>query len=59
MEILQHGKCFEGNRMRCECGCLFKFDKKDIQHTQESDGIDTFVICPECKQRNYIIIYLD
>ena len=33
MEILKHGKCFEGNKMRCECGCLFKFDKKDIQRT--------------------------
>ena len=61
MEILEHGKYFRSKRVRCECGCLFIFEVKDIQRTEygESDGIDTFVICPECKQRNYIINYLD
>ena len=46
MEILEHGKYFRSKRMRCECGCLFIFEVKDIQRTQYggSDGIDTFVI---------------
>lgn len=59
MEILEHGKYFKSKRVRCECGCLFTFEVKDIQREYgESDGIEPLVICPECKQRNYILNYL-
>lgn len=56
MEILAHGKYFEDDTYRCrKCGCVFKYESKDLIRLQNKDeDIQILVICPECKERNYL-----
>lgn len=57
MEILEHGKYFENNTWVCRnCGCIFSYEPKDIQHINYRDGdiAKVLLICPECKEKNYL-----
>ena len=56
MEILTHGKYFKDDTYRCmNCGCVFRYEPKDLAKLKYKDeGIRTLVICPECKERNYL-----
>lgn len=56
MEILAHGKYFENDTYRCRnCGCVFRYEPKDLMKLQyKPESIRTLVICPECKERNYL-----
>ena len=56
MEILSHGKYFEDYTYMCRtCGCIFRFEPKDIQRVQYKDrSTQIFVICPECKASNFL-----
>ena len=61
MKVLEHGECYaygSSGKIRCNCNCLFKYDKDDIQERgiismardpkDDKLGVETFVTCPEC-----------
>lgn len=56
MEILTHGKYFKDDICICKnCGCVFRYEPNDLMRLQYKDeDIRTLVICPECKERNYL-----
>lgn len=71
MKILKHGdqsSCIDGCvRMHCQCGCITKFEKPDMDYVQCMTNVcgelhktttahaDTLAVtCPECHQRRII-----
>lgn len=54
MEVLSHGKYFKDDTYRCRnCGCIFRYEPKDIQHINYRDGniAKVLLICPECREK--------
>lgn len=56
MKILANGKYFKNNTHKCkECGCVFRYAPKDLTRLKYKDeSIRILVICPECKEKNYL-----
>lgn len=51
IRIIEHGTV---EKQRCNnCGCLFSYEKEDIEHNIHSDFRDfnyDYIICPQCKE---------
>ena len=56
MEILEHGKYFKDDVCTCiDCSCVFRYEPDDLVKLQHiGEDVRTLVICPECKERNYL-----
>lgn len=55
----------KNNRVECECGCIYEYEKDDIDTSVESELVSiltwqrdyyrhNFVCCPVCGKRKYL-----
>ena len=56
--VLNHGKYYnpeaEYYRFRCSCGCDFVCSKWDLKDSDTFVKEKKYVVCPDCKEKNYI-----
>ena len=58
IKIIKSGKRIY--KTECKCGCVFSFEKEDIQTTRWGSATgalikENVVYCPECREPNIIV----
>lgn len=54
MQVLEHGN--QAPIITCSCGCKFMYENSDIVTTKDVETETKTVTCPECGEKNTIIV---